>query len=413
MRVLIVNTTYKRGGAAGIAQTLHRELSRLEGYESLFAYGRGAVEQGPGTIRFALQVEVYLHILLTRITGIQGYGSWLSTRRLIKLIRDWKPDIIHFHNIHGYYLDLSVAEAVGNFRIPVVWTLHDAWPLTGRCASFLGCGRWRTGCGRCPYPREYPKAYFDSSAWMWPRKRRLLCEVWRPVIVTPSRWLAELVLEASGGNCRVEVIPNGVDTNAFRPLDRAQARRELGLPPEKRIVLFAAANPAVELKGARYFFKSLQYVEADHWMALAVGKKIDARKWLQPGIELRQLGYVRRSQAMAKVYSAADLYCITSLDDNFPTTVLEAMACGIPIVGFATGGIPEQVQESCGHLVSPRDAKALGKVITALLNDDEVRRQMAHNCRKRAEQEYSLPRFVERHLALYREVVGCSANRRA
>ena len=172
MQILIVNTVYKRGGAAGIAQTLHRELNLLEGWESLFAYGRGSKVDDPGTIRFALQPEIYLHLALTRLTGLQGYGTWLSTRRLIRLIREWEPDIIHFHNIHSYYLDLSIAKAVAKLGIPVVWTLHDAWPLSGRCAYFLDCERWKLGCGKCPkcpYLREYPKTYLDSSAWMWPK----------------------------------------------------------------------------------------------------------------------------------------------------------------------------------------------------------------------------------------------------
>jgi len=380
----------------------------LEGWESLFAYGRGPKAKEPRAVRFALQPEVYLHAALTRLTGIQGYGTWLSTRRLVRLILEWKPDVIHFHNIHGYYLDLSIAKAVDKLGIPVVWTLHDAWPLSGRCGYFLDCGRWKTGCGRCPYPREYPKTYFDSSAWMWPRKRKLLGEVWKPVIVTPSRWLANLVVEASNGRLCVEVIPNGIDTTAFRPVNRAQARKELGLPSERKIVLFTAAKPSEKRKGIAYFFETLKYIQADSWMALAVGGKVDITRRVPYGVEVRQLGYVRGAEAMAKVYSVADLYCITSLADNFPTTVLEAMACGTPVVGFAAGGIPEQVEEGCGRLVAPGDARALGKVITELLNDDALRNQMADRCRKRADQDYNLQRFMKRHLALYHEIAICN-----
>jgi len=406
VRILIVNTVYKRGGAAGIAQTLHRELNCLDGWESLFAYGRGPKTKEPKTIRFALQPEIYLHVALTRLTGLQGYGTWLSTKRLIRLIQEWKPDVIHFHNIHGYYLDLSIAKGIDKLGIPVVWTLHDAWPLSGRCAHFLDCERWKTGCGRCPYPREYPKTYLDSSAWMWPKKRKLLGEVWKPVIVAPSRWLANLVAEACDGRCRVEVIPNGIDTTVFCPVNRLQARKELGLPENRKIVLFAAAKPSVRLKGITYFFEALKYVQADNWMALAVGGAVDFAKWVPQGVEVRQLRYVKEAGAMAKVYSTADLYCITSLADTFPTTVLESMACGTPVVGFAVGGIPEQVTEGCGKLVAPGDAKALGQAITNLLNDDNRRKKMGELCRKRAEREYNLQLFIERHLALYRQLVG-------
>jgi len=401
----MVNTVYKRGGAARIARTLHRGLNHLAGWESLFAYGRGPKLEEPGTLRFALQPEVYLHAVLTRLTGIQGYGTWLSTRRLIRLIREWKPNVVHFHNIHGYYLDLSIAKAVDKLGIPVVWTLHDAWPLTGRCAYFLDCERWRKGCGKCPYPRESPKTYFDSSAWMWPRKRRLLGELWKPVIVTPSRWLANLVAEACDGQCRVKVISNGIDTAVFHPVDRLQARKELGLPEDRKIVLFAANKPYVRRKGGVYFFEALKYVQADNWMAITVGEEVDLAQWVPQGVEVQQLGYVKGAEAMAKVYSAADLYCITSLADNFPTTVLESMACGTPVVGFAVGGIPEQVTEECGRLVALGNAKALGRAITDLLIDDAKRKKMAENCRERAEREYNLQLFIKRHLVLYRELV--------
>jgi len=406
MRILIVNTVYKRGGAAGIAQMLHRELNRLDGWESLFAYGRGPKAKEDRTVRFALQPEVYLHIALTRLTGIQGYGTWFSTRRLIRLIRKWKPDVIHFHNLHGYYLDLSIAKAVDKLGIPVVWTLHDAWPLSGRCAYFLDCERWKTGCGKCPYMKEYPKTYFDSSAWMWPRKRKLLGEVWNPVIVTPSRWLANLVTETCNGKLRVEVIPNGIDTTAFHPVNRLQARKELGLPEDRKIVLFAANRPSVKRKGIIYFFEALKYVRADNWMALAVGGAVDFGTWVPKSVKVQQLGHVKGAETMAKVYSAADLYCITSLADTFPTTVLESMACGTPVVGFAIGGIPEQVTEDCGHLVAPGDAKALGEAITNLLNDETKLKKMGENCRKRTEREYNLQLFIERHLALYCELVS-------
>lgn len=406
MRILIINTVYKRGGAAGIAQTLHRALNCLDGWESLFAYGRGPKVEEPGTVRFAPQPEVYLHIAITRLAGLQGYGTWLSTKRLIRLIQEWKPDVIQFHNIHGYYLDLSMAKAVDKIGIPLVWTLHDAWVLSGRCGFFLDCERWKTGCGRCAHPREYPKTYFDSSAWMWPKKRELLGEVWKPVIVTPSRWLAKLVAEASSGRLRIEVIPNGIDTTVFRPVDRSQARMELGLPKDRKIVLFAAAKPCERRKGITYFFEAVKYVKAHNWMALAVGGAVDFPKLVPQGVEVRQLGYIKEATGLAKVYSAADLYCITSLADNFPTTILESMACGTPVVGFAVGGIPEQVTDECGRLVGARDAKGLGQAITDVLADDAKRKKMGEFCRKRVEQEYNLQLFIERHLALYREFIG-------
>jgi len=214
------------------------------------------------------------------------------------------------------------------------------------------------------------------------------------------------VTEACDGRLRVEVILNGIDTTVFRPVNRSQARKELGLLEDRKIVLFAANNPSVRLKGIMHFFAALKYVQADSWMALAVGGAVDLAQRVPPSVEVQQLGYVEGAETMAKVYSAADLYCITSLADNFPTTVLESMACGTPVVGFAVGGIPEQVTEECGRLVAPGDAKALGQAITELLDDDTKRKKIGELCRERAEREYNLELFIERHLALYSELVS-------
>lgn len=320
-------------------------------------------------------------------------------------MREWKPDIAHFHNLHGYYLDLRIAKALGEFDIPVVWTLHDAWPLTGRCAAFFECSRWRTGCGSCPDLRRYPKTYLDTSALMWGRKRKLLGSVWQPVMAAPSKWLASLVREACGERCRVEVVPNGIDTQLFRPRDRTQGRERLGWPVDKKVVLFAAADLGDKCKGAPYFFESLQYVDTPKWLAVTVGKRVELQR--PPGgggASVRQLGYMRRREAMAEAYAAADLFCITSLDENFPTTVLESMACGTPAVGFSVGGIPEQIPANCGRLVKPHDARALGEAITTLLADDRLRETMGRNCRERAVAQYDQGRCVERYLALYRQL---------
>jgi len=411
VRVLMVNTEYGRGGASRIAQTLHKAVNASSDHESLFAYGRGPKRQDSRTVRFALSPEVYLHAFLTRLTGLQGYGTWLSTKRLLHLIRDWKPDVIHFHNIHGYYLDLSIARAVGKLETPVVWTLHDAWPLTGRCAYFFECSRWKTGCGHCPDLSRYPKTYFDSSAFMWKKKKRTFTHGWNPIIVCPSQWLADQVKESYLRKFRIEVIPNAIDIQTFRPRDRSEVREELGLPNDKKIVLFAAADLADERKGARYFFECLNFVEADKWMAVTVGKRVNVWRMLNRQVKIKQLGYVAGSEVMAKVYSAADLFCITSLDDNFPTTVLESLACGTPVVGFRIGGIPEQVTDDCGILVPPRDAKALSAAIAKLIQDDRLREELSTNCRARAVADYSISKFRDRYLTVYNRAIEAGSNR--
>ena len=236
-------------------------------------------------------------------------------------------------------------------------------------------------------------------------KKTAFTQGWNPTIVCPSRWLADQVKESYLRKFRIDVIPNGIDTQLFQPRDRSEVREELGLPDDKKIVLFAAADLADERKGARYFFECLNFVQANEWMAVTVGKKVDVRRMLNRQVEIKQLGYVAGSEAMAKVYNAADLFCITSLDDNFPTTVLESLACGTPVVGFRVGGIPEQVTDDCGILVEPRDTQGLGKAITQLLQDDVLREKMSENCRGLAVAEYSISKFRDRYVKVYNRAV--------
>ena len=405
MKVLMVNTTYSHGGAAQIARMLHQTLNKSSEFSSYFAYGRGPKVRDKQAFRFTWQPEVYLHAFLTRMTGLQGCGSWLSTRRLLRSIRDWEPDIIHFHNIHGYYLDLSIARMMGKLNIPIVWTLHDGWSLTGRCAYLFECNRWKTGCGNCPDLSRYPKTYFDSSAFMWEKKKEYFTSGWNPVIVTPSQWLASKVKESYLSKIRVEVIPNGVDTNVFRPKDKIVIRKRLQIPLNKKVILSVAADLEDERKGIKYFFKALDYIKADNWMVLTVGKKTNLSKYVKTAVNVKQLGYIPDKNLLSDVYNAADVFCITSLDENFPTTVLESMACGTPVVGFRVGGIPEQVTEDCGILVEHKDAKALGKVLEKVIDDEKMREKFAQNCRERALKNYSIDKFVGNYITLYEDLI--------
>jgi len=405
MKVLMVNTEYFRGGASRIAKTLYSALNITPEFQSFFAYGRGPKVDDEKTFRFAWQPEVYLHAFLTRTIGLQGYGSWLSTKRFVSFIRKQRSSLIHLHNIHGYYLNLRFVEYLAKLGIPVVWTLHDGWPMTGRCAYFFECDRWKTGCGHCPDLSRYPKTYLDTSAFMWRRKKAVFTQGWNPLIVCPSQWLADRVKESYLNKYRVETIPNGIDTETFSPRERIAGRERLEIPLEKRVILFVAADLNDERKGARYFFESLQHIKADNYMVLTLGKRLDLKGRLKKAAEIKQLGYIADRGLLSEIYSSADVFCISSLDDNFPTTVLESLACGTPIVGFEVGGIPEQVTEDCGILVPSGDAQGLGEAITKLLRDDKLREDMSRNCRARAVAEYSVEKFRDRYVELYNKVV--------
>jgi len=358
VKILLLNTEFNRGGAAQIARTLFHSLNQKSGFECYFAYGRGEKIDDERTVKFAYLPEVYFQGLLTRCFGLQGYGSWFSTKKLERFIIKEKFDLIHLHNLHGYYLNFDFINFLGRLDIPVVWTLHDGWSMTGRCAYLSECDYWKTGCGNCPNLSWYPKAYSDSSSFIWKKKKEYFNSGWNPTIVCPSQWLADRVKESFLNKFQVKVIPNAVNTEIFKNKDKSFIHKKYDIPLEKKIILFVAANLKDERKGVKYFFDSLKYIKDSNYLVLTMGKKINFTEGIETGVDIMQLGYVSDKKLLSEIYNAADIFCTTSLDEIFGLTVTESMACGVPVVGFGVGGIPEQVTEDCGIMVKSKDTEA-------------------------------------------------------
>lgn len=405
-KILMINTTFSQGGAAKVAQALHNALNETPGFSSYFAYGRGPKIKNKKTFRFAFLPEVYFHAFLTRFIGLEGFGTGFSTKRLINYIKKNKFDLIHLHNLHGYYLNLSFIEWLKKTKIPIVWTLHDEWPITGRCAHPAECNLWRRGCGKCPDLSLYPKTYFfDFSSLMWKRKKEYFFEKWNPILICPSQWLANRIRESHLNKYQIEVIPNGIDTELFKPKDKIEARKKFDLPFSKKIILFVAPKLKDEQKGIRYFFEVLKFIKNKDLMAVTLGKKLNPKGEVTKNIDIKQLGYISDPNLVSEVYNTADIFCTTALSDTFPTTVLEAMACGIPVVGFKSGGISEQVSENCGILVEQKNVKKLAEAIDELLNNNDKRKLFSMNCRKKVLENYSIEKFKERYINLYKSIL--------
>jgi len=401
----MINTEFNRGGAAKIARTLYQTLNKKDGITCYFAYGRGKGLKEDKIYKFGFWPEIYFQGFLTRTTGLQGYGSWFSTRRLEKYIIKENFDLIHLHNLHGYYLNLSFINFLKQLNIPIIWTLHDGWAMTGRCAYWFDCAKWKTGCENCPDLSLYPKTFIDSSSVMWKKKRKYFSFEWNPVIVCPSQWLVDKVKESYLKEYQVRIIPNAVDIEVFKFKNKYITRKKYGIPSGKKVILFLAADLKDRRKGVKYFFESLKYIKAKNWMVVTVGKVINYDKIKGIIFEIKQMGYIKEKNDISDIYNIADIFCISSLDDNFPTTVLEAMACGIPVVGFNVGAIPEHVIEECGIMVKSKDIEALGKAIGKLLTNDEMRRNFGENCRKRVLQNYSISKFTDNYIRLCNEVL--------
>jgi glycosyltransferase involved in cell wall biosynthesis len=318
------------------------------------------------------------------------------------------PDVLHLHSLHGSYFDIRQLPALSAAR-PTIVTMHDCWLLTGHCAYPLDCEHWKTGCGQCPYLDIYVPIRHDESAENYRVKRDALAAS-RLGLATPSRWLMRMAEEAGvvGDNTRPRVIPNGVDTAVFRLADKAEARAKLGLPGDRRIVLFSGrALSESAYKGFAAFADAVRIVAArpdgEDVLFLALGS--DAPSTRLGRAELRHVPFTADTAEVARYYQAADLYVHPARAENLPLAILEAMACGAPVVASDVGGIPEIIEDGrSGLLAKPDDAVALADAIVGLLGDDARREAFSAAASRRVTERFTLEQQADAYLDWYREL---------
>jgi glycosyltransferase involved in cell wall biosynthesis len=326
-----------------------------------------------------------------------------------------RPDILHCHNLHGGwlkdggYFDLAALPTLSR-RFPVVVTLHDAWLLSGHCAHSFECERWKTGCGDCPDLSIYPAVKRDATAYNWRRKQAIF-ERSRLFVATPSRWLMDKVDGSmlKPGCIEQRVIPNGVDLAIFAPADKHRARLQLGLPREAKILVFAAngvkQNLWKDYKTMRAALARVAALMKDR-PVLFVGLGDGAAEEDVGSVRIRFVPYEHDPSAVARYYQAADVYIHAARAETFPNTVIEAVACGIPVVATAVGGIPEQVIDGrTGFLVPAGDAEAMARQIVRLLEQESVRRLMAMEAEGLARERFDLRQQVRAYLDWYDSIL--------
>ena len=394
MKVFQVNSVCGTGSTGRIVCDI-KQMLKNSGNDCRIAYGRGFFDD-PDCVKIENDLVFKAHVFFSRITDRQGFYSTAATRRLVRDIEQFNPDIIHLHNIHGYYLDIRVLfEFLKQYNKPVVWTLHDCWAFTGHCAyfSFAGCEKWKTECGQCPQKSAYPASVLiDNSKKSFNLKKDLFTDIDNLQIVTPSNWLNGVVKESFLKKFPVTTIYNGIDLNVFKPL-KSDFKSKNGLSGKK--VVLGVANVWEKRKGLYDFIKLSQVLPNDYKIVL-VGLSEKQIAALPQNI----LGISRTENInqLVEIYSAADVYVNTSVEETMGLTTVEALACGTPAVVYNATAVPEMVNEKCGKVVNAGDIDGLIKAITTV----DVR---AEDCLLRAA-EFEKDKQYNIYLNLYKNTLG-------
>jgi glycosyltransferase involved in cell wall biosynthesis len=413
MRVLIVNTSEKTGGAAVAANRLMEALINNGVKAKMLVRDKQTdcltvVSAGDGWrqrwhfLWERWRIFMAMHFSKTHLfeADIANVGTDITTLPEFK-----EADIIHLHWINQGFLSLSGIQKILSSGKPVVWTMHDIWPATAICHYARGCCRYQNKCESCPLlPR---RSVSDLSAVVWRRKNEILRK-YHISFVACSRWLeGEAKKSALLKGQRVTNIPNPINSHVFCPSDKQQAREALGLPLDKHVILFVSQRVTDKRKGLDYLVEAVNRMAVqdsslkDNTAIAVLGGHSEEVADLLP-LPVFPLGYVSDESKIVKVYNAADVFVLPSLEDNLPNTIMEAMACGVPCVGFNIGGIPEMIGHlKSGYVAKAADADDLARGIKWVL--DFKGEELSKEARRKVLNSYSQQSVAIKYIELYQE----------
>ncbi|MBY0245759.1 MAG: glycosyltransferase [Sphingobacteriaceae bacterium] len=392
MKVLQVNSVCGVGSTGRIITDMHDYLLNL-GVDCHIAYGRGEAINCDESIRIGSEIDNYFHVFMTRIFDNHGLGSSSATRKFINQIKEIDPDIIHLHNIHGYYINMKLLfEYLRLSGKKIFWTLHDCWSFTGHCShfDFINCEKWKVLCQSCPQSKQYPASYIaDNSKNNYLFKKDIFTNIPNLTLITPSNWLADLVKQSYLGGYPVEVIPNGIDLNVFRNRE-SDFRIKYNLLD--KFIILGVASPWSSRKGFADFLELAKLLPSNYHIVM-VGINSTQVKCLPKNIT----GIFRTDNTieLAEIYSTSNIFFNPTYEDNYPTVNLEAIACNLPVITYNTGGSPEIIDENCGYVVTKKD---FNDVISKI---NLIRLTGKHDLSYRKD-EINKDTFIKRVIKLYK-----------
>ncbi|WP_244052374.1 MULTISPECIES: glycosyltransferase [Hungatella] len=397
MKVLMINCVCGIRSTGRICTDLS-EILESYGHECRIVYGRETIPEKYQHIALKLDsnIEIKINALKARIFDNEGFNAKKETKKLIEYIGKYKPDIIHLHNLHGYYLNIELLLGyLAERDIPVVYTMHDCWAITGHCAHFakIKCEKWKTGCFNCAIKNEYPASFLmDSSKKNWEKKRALFQKLNNIIIVTPSEWLANILKQSYLKHQSIIVIPNGVDMEVFQPTE-SDFRKKYKL--ENKHIVLGVATAWNERKGLKEFML-LQKELDDSYQLVLVGLTQNQIQKLPDGV----IGIERTNsmQELAGLYSTADIFVNAGQEETMGLTTVEAMACGTPAVVSDLTAVPEVIDSDGGLIFTDYSVECMAEKIRSAVG-------MSFPYTRRSAMRYEKKRQYEKYLELYETMI--------
>ncbi len=364
MKVLQINSYFSAGGTARVVNRTYETLL-AQGHECKIAAARSDVRWHHDSIQIGSKISPWLNALSCRLFDDDGFRSKSATRKLIMAIKEYDPDVIHLHNLHGYYINIEILfEYLKQCRKKIFWTLHDCWAFTGHCPHFIlaKCEQWKTHCTRCVQTNEYPRCIFKGNVpENFRRKKAAFTGVPNLTIITPSRWLANLVKESFLKEYPVEVRYNQINTTVFKPTE-SDFRKRYNL--EGQYIILGVANCWTKRKGLDDFI-ALSMKLDDKSTVVLVGLDKKQKTTLPTGI--LALNRTNSTEELAAIYTAADVFFNPTYEDTYPTVNLEAEACGTPVITYRTGGAPETIHNEKSSTIDAGDISAFIQCMKKLI----------------------------------------------
>ena len=400
--LLQINIVVNFGSTGRIIEELGETAFR-NGWNSYIAYGRKDKPENPKTIRIGTNWDVKFHGLLTRIFDRHGFGSRNATHKLIEKIEKIKPDIIHLHNLHGYYINIKILfDYIASKNIPVVWTLHDCWPITGHCVYFdvIHCQKWKTTCNHCPQKHEYPASYVvDNCMKNYRLKNEIFNSLSKLTLVPVSEWLEEIIKESYLAKYPTCVINNGIDVDLFHPVGQTTIREKFNI--KEKFIILGVASVWSPRKGLNDFLKLSKELDSSYIIIL-IGLNNFQRLFLPTNII--GLGRTESTQELVTYYSEADVFINPSLEESFGLTTVEAFACGVPAIVFNATASPKLIMPETGFIVEKGDIKGLIEAINTIKR--KKKNSFSQACRELAMKLYNKNYRHIDYLNLYESVLN-------